>query len=205
MRITTALLTILFLSGTAFAQMKPAIPSDAAARSRTPEQQAILDGSTAELQREMGLLGIKELRPPKNAVHPGRPDFANYNEAKANPYPDLPDPLVTKNGRKVTSSGMWWVVRRPEIVEDFDREVYGRVPKVTPKVKWEVTSTTPGKNGDVDIITKQLVGVVDNSIDPDIEVKIALTLVTPADAKGPVPVIMQFGGFGGFGGRRGRR
>ena len=44
----------------------------------------------------------------------------------------------------------------PEIVEDFDREVYGRVPKVTPKVKWEVTSTTPGKNGDVDIITKRL-------------------------------------------------
>ena len=82
-------------------------------------------------------------------------------------------------------------------MEDFDREVYGRVPKVTPKVKWEVTSTTPGKNGDVDIVTKQLVGVVDNSSYPDIEVKIALTLVTPANAKGPVPVIMQFGG--GFG------
>ena len=29
---------------------------------------------------------------------------------------------------------MWWNKRRPEIVEDFDREIYGRVPKVMPKV-----------------------------------------------------------------------
>src|SRR5580704_11880648 len=85
MRTTIALLAVLLLSGAAFAQEKPpVIPSDAAARARTPEQQAILDASTAELTREMQLLGIKELRPPRNAVHPGRPDFANYDEAKAN-------------------------------------------------------------------------------------------------------------------------
>ena len=65
-----------------------------------------------------------------------------------------------KNGKKVTKASDWWSKRRPEIVEDFDREVYGRVPKVTPKVKWEVANTTTGKNGDVDIVTKQLVGVV---------------------------------------------
>jgi len=89
-------------------------------------------------------------------------------------------------------------------VEDFDREIYGRVPKNAPKVKWEIAETTTGKNGDVDIVTKRLVGVVDNSMDPDIEVKIALTLTTPANAKTPVPVIMQFGGgFGGLGGGRG--
>ena len=70
------------------------------------------------------------------------------------------------------------------------------MPAVIPKVKWEVTSTTPGKNGEVDIVTKHLTGVVDNSSYPDIFVHIDLTLVTPADAKGPVPVIMQFGGFG---------
>ena len=89
-------------------------------------------------------------------------------------------------------------------MEDFDREIYGRVPKNAPKVKWEIAETSTGKNGDVDIVTKRLVGVVDNSMDPDIEVKIALTLTTPANAKTPVPVIMQFGGgFGGLGGGRG--
>jgi hypothetical protein len=37
---------------------------------------------------------------------------------------------------------------------------------------------------------------VDNSSDPQIEVKIALTVAVPANAKGPVPVVMQYGGFG---------
>ena len=159
--------------------------------------------SEEDHQRMMGLLHIDHLRPGHNGTNPADPTFANYDESKANPYPNLPDPLTLKNGKKVTKASEWWSKRRPEIVEDFDREVYGRVPKVTPKVKWEVVSTTPGKNGDVDIVTKQLVGTVDNSSYPDIEVKIALTLVTPANAKGPVPVIMQFGSLGGFGAGRG--
>ena len=136
--------------------------------------------SEEDHQRTMGLLHITELRRGRNGTGDQKnPNFANYDESKANPFPVLPDPLTLKNGKKVTKASEWWSKRRPEIVEDFDREVYGRVPKVVPKVKWEVTSTTPGKNGDVDIVTKQLVGVVDNSSDPDIEVKIALTLVTP--------------------------
>ncbi|HUP02470.1 MAG TPA: hypothetical protein VMU19_00685, partial [Bryobacteraceae bacterium] len=144
---------------------------------------------------------IKELRPGHNGTNPKDPTFANYDESKANPYPNLPDPLTLKNGKKVTTAADWWKKRRPEIVEDFDREVYGRVPKVTPKVKWVVDSTENGKNGDVDVVTKQLRGVVDNSSYPLIKVEIALTLVTPANAKGPVPVVMQFGGGFGGGGR----
>ena len=58
---------------------------------------------------------------------------------------------------------------------------------------WEVVSVTHEKNGDVPVITKKLVGHVDNSGDPAITVDIELTLSTPADAKGPVPVIMEFG------------
>jgi len=150
-------------------------------------------------QRLMDLLHMTEIRRGRDGNDKNSPFYANYDEAKANPYPDLPDALTLKNGKKVTKASDWWSKRRPEIVEDFDREVYGRVPKTVPGVKWQVTSTTPGKNGDIDIITKQLVGVADNSKYPDIEVKIALTLVTPANAKGPVPVVMIFsaGGFGG--------
>jgi hypothetical protein len=40
---------------------------------------------------------------------------------------------------------------------------------------------------------KDLEGQVDNSSYPAIEVKIHMTLVTPANAKGPVPVLMMFG------------
>jgi hypothetical protein len=141
----------------------------------------------------MDQLHITSLRPGADGNHPDAPNAANYDEAKANPYPKLPDPLVLKNGKKVKSAKDWWKKRRPEIVEDFDREVYGRVPQVTPKVTWEVTVTTPEKIGDVPVITKRLLGHVDNTAYPAITVNIGLTLTTPANASGPAPVIMEFG------------
>src|SRR5882724_6318011 len=157
--------------------------------------------SQKDHQRLMDMLHITALRQGADGNHPEAPNAANYDEAKANPYPNLPDPLILKNGKKVTTAKMWWDQRRPEITEDFDREIYGRVPKITPKVKWEVTSTTNEKNGDVAIIAKKLVGHVDNSAYPLITVDINLTLTTPAGATGPVPVFMEFGG--GFGPGRG--
>ncbi|MGD0649376.1 MAG: acetylxylan esterase, partial [Acidobacteriaceae bacterium] len=105
---------------------------------------------------------------------------------------NLPDPLLLNNGQQVTTGKVWWTRRRPEIVEMFDREIYGRVPANLPKVNWEVVSTTAEKNGAVPVVTKKLLGHVDNSIDPAIKVEIDLTLTTPADAIGPVPVIMEF-------------
>jgi hypothetical protein len=155
-------------------------------------------------KRMMDLLKIKELRPGPSG-DPKSSNYTNTDEAKANPYPKLPDPLVLKNGEKVTTAQAWVAKRRPEIVEDFDREVYGRVPRETPKVKWEVTDTKKDKVGDVAVVTKKLVGHVDNSSYPAITVDIQLTLTTPADARGPVPVMMEFGfGGGGFGPPPGR-
>src|SRR5207247_3334688 len=149
-------------------------------------------------KRLLELLNIQELRPGANGRDAKAANAANYDESKVNPDLKLPDPLVLKNGQKVTTAALWWKQRRPEIVEDFDREIYGRVPKNTPKVKWEVTSTTREMNGNLPVITKQLVGHVDNSSYPLITVDIKLTLTTPANANGPVPVIMEFG-FGGRG------
>jgi (4-O-methyl)-D-glucuronate---lignin esterase len=167
-----------------------------------PQSEEIQRLSLEDRQRMLDLLHITSLRmgpTSRNEVQPGRQGLVNYDEAKANPFPALPDPMELKNGKKVTSAKMWWDKRRPEIVEDFDREVYGRAPKNLPKVKWEVTSTARGMNGDTPIITKQVVGHVDNSRYPQVTVDIQLSLTTPADAKGPVPVIMEFGGGGGFG------
>ena len=142
-------------------------------------------------QRLLDLLHITALRRGPDG-DPKSPNAANVDESKVPPY-SLPDPLVLKNGKKVKTAKMWWKQRRPEIVEDFDREIYGRVPKNTPKVNWEVTSTTQEKTGDVPVITKTLLGHVDNSAYPLIHVDIQLTLTTPANATGPVPVIMEFG------------
>jgi hypothetical protein len=151
-------------------------------------------------KRMMELLKIKELRRGANGSNPKAENAANYDESKANPNLNLPDPLVLKDGKKVTTAEMWWKQRRPEIVEDFDREIYGRVPRGTPKVLWEVTATDKQTVGEVPVVVKRLVGRVDNSSYPLITVDIQLTLTTPADAKAPVPVIMEFGfSFGGKG------
>jgi hypothetical protein len=162
-------------------------------RQLTPEQQAQQAATRQDHRRMMDLLNIKELRPGANGSNPQAPNYANYDESKVKPYPPLPDPLVLKNGKKVTSARVWWNQRRAEIVEDFDREVYGRMPKVTPKVKWEVVSATNEVKYDTPVITKQLIGHVDNSSYPQVTVDIRLTLTTPANATGPVPVIMEFG------------
>jgi hypothetical protein len=176
------------LAAAALSAQPPAQTPEMQARMR--EQQA---ASLADRQKMMDLLGIKELRPGRNGSNKDAPNYANYDESKANPFPTLPDPLVLNNRKKVTTAKDWWDKRRPEIVELFDREIYGRVPKVTPKVKWEVTSTTEEKNGEIAVIVKRLVGHVDNSSHPSITVDMQLTLTTPADAKKPVPVIMEFG------------
>jgi hypothetical protein len=167
-----------------------------AQRQLTPEQQAQQEATRQDHQRMLALLQITSLRPGANPNDPQAANAVNYDESKANPYPNLPDPLVLKNGRKVTSARTWWNQRRAEIVEDFDREVYGRVPKDAPRVNWEVTDTTRETRFDIPVITKQLIGHVDNSAYPPITVNIQLTLTTPANATGPVPVMMEFG-FGG--------
>jgi lysophospholipase L1-like esterase len=146
-------------------------------------------------QNMMDQLGIKALRPgpsgnEKDANH------ANYDEAKANIYGDLPDALTLKSGKKVTSAQQWWNQRRPEIVEDFEREVLGRIPPNVPKVTWAVKNTSDSKAGVFPVVEKQLVGHVDNLAYPSINVDLEMTLVTPGNAKGPVPVMVMFSNAG---------
>lgn len=140
----------------------------------------------------MDQLGIKALRPGPSG-NEDAPNHANYDEVLANPYPNLPDPLTMNDGTKVTTAKMWWEKRRPELVEMFSKYVYGRVPENVPRVKWKVTAADREMIGFTPVIAKDLIGEVDNSAYPAIKVRIHMTLVTPAQAKGPVPVLMMFG------------
>lgn len=140
----------------------------------------------------MEQLGIKALRPGPSG-NESVPNLANYDESMANPCPVLPEILTTQNGKKVTSPEMWWNTRRPEIVEDIEREIYGRLPENLPQVNWEVEITDYEYVGWTPVVAKKLVGHVDNSEYPLIDVKINMMLVVPRNVKGPVPVLMMFG------------
>ena len=153
----------------------------------SPEQQAKTQSDHKHL---LDLLKIEKLRPGPSG-NPNAPDAANSDEAKVGNY-TLPDVLTLKNGTKIIMKRQW-AARRKELFEEFDREVYGRMPKVTPKVIWEVTETLKEKKGEIAAVTKKLVGHVDNKACPSIKVDIQLTLTTPESATKPVPVVMEFG------------
>jgi hypothetical protein len=86
--------------------------------------------------------------------------------------------------------------RRPELLHDFRTDIYGRIPKDTPKVIWQVISkkaitlTNELTGATMLAIQKQLAGHVDNSADTNITVAINATVCTPAEATSSVPVIL---------------
>jgi enterochelin esterase-like enzyme len=166
---------------------------DAAVTLTEKQTTGVVTFSTQDDHRDMQTqLGIAKLRPGPSG-DPKNPNAANTDESKANPYPKLPDLMTLKDGSKVTTRDQWWNQRRPEIVEDFEREVLGRIPKGVPEVAWKVVKTISRKLGETDVIEKRLVGRADNSGCPEIEVNILMSIVMPNNTNGRVPALMQFG------------
>jgi len=193
----TAVLVVMLAGPTLFGGQQPPTPPPTGApfdAAKVPAGLAPPKMWTAQQDHQdmLDRLGIKALRPGPSGNEEA-PNHANYDEALANPFPNLPDVLTLKNGRKVTSAAMW-TARRKEIVEDFDREVVGRVPANVPAVTWTVTRTVEATVGGRAVVGRALTGHVDNSAYPAIDVDIQMTLVTPKDAAGPVPAMIMFGG-----------
>jgi hypothetical protein len=158
----------------------------------SPETAVVHLTAAEDRERMLALLGLKDAdmrRPPSPDAKAA--NTTNYDESKADRYPNLPDPLVLKNGQRVTTPESWFKQRRPEIVADFEREILGRTPANLPAVQWKVANIRPERCGNVDVVVKRLSGRVDHSSYPAIPVSIDLILVTPEKAPGPVPVIME--------------
>jgi hypothetical protein len=138
----------------------------------------------------MQQLGITSIRQGANGRDPNAPNAANYDEAKGNPHPELPAVLKFDDGRPVKHARQWRR-RRAEIVEHFDREVYGRLPKSVPGVTWSVTESREDVVGGKPVTFRKLLGKVDNSAYPLVEVGIEVELTTPKGARA-VPVVVEF-------------
>ena len=160
------------------------------------DQQAPLLMSTEEdHQRSLHALKISSLRPGANGNDTEAVNAANYDESKANPYRTLPAPLLLNNRQQVVSEQQWWEQRRPEILEVFDREVYGRVPEQVFDIHWQVNSKSNIMVGGIPAIRKELIGIVDNSHYPSISVAIKSILILPENINNKtVPVIVQLSG-----------
>jgi hypothetical protein len=95
--------------------------------------------------------GIKKVRPGRNARGKDASDEATANRSKDS----MPDLMTFKGGNEVKAADQW-PRRRAEIVEDFEREVSGRVPRNVPPVTWEVSNTAAGERGGVATVTRAL-------------------------------------------------
>jgi hypothetical protein len=171
------------------ASAQPASP-----RMPTPEERAAISAaSAAERARELKLLGITAMQPPATAYDIGKPGNANYDETKANPYPNLPALLVMMNGKPVKSAAQW-SQRRKELLDLFSENVYGKYPAHIPAVTWKVESTQETTVSGVPAVVKHIVGSADNSAYPAITVSIVADVVTPVATRGTkVPVIIGGG------------
>ena len=187
---------------------------------RTAAMATIRAASDADRLRMLDLLGLKDpgplpppasdptrlpfltQRPPSSSwydsvgnTHVRSPwgNWSNYDEAKAGGGA-TPDPLVMKNGARVTDAATWWHRRRPEILRDFSTEIFGTIPAITPQVTFEVVSvdstTFAGR-----AIVKKVVGRIDNSRYPAAKPSVDITMYLPAKRTGRVPVIVTAGGF----------
>ncbi|HEY1848744.1 MAG TPA: acetylxylan esterase, partial [Opitutaceae bacterium] len=185
----------LFMGGPAFLCSQTPSPKPVPPWRLSPAERERIDTLTREDHADMmAQLGIRVLRPgPNGSTAPGTPNPANYDPAKANPFPDYPDPLVLWNGGKVDTPEKWWKERRPQIVEDFEREVIGRVPADVPGVTWSVSRTAKAVVGGRPVTARRVAGHVDNSAFPAIRVDLSMALVLPDGAREPVPVLVMFG------------
>lgn len=156
------------------------------------ERDSIYQYGKENQEHMMKILGIEEMRPGANA-NPNTENSANYDESLANPCPELPKLFLTKKGKKIEKAEDWWQTRRPEIVKDFETEVYGKIPENVPSVTWQVEVEDKEWVRRTPVIAKKLVGRVDNSAYPDISVNVDAMLVVPSNATGPVPVLIMFG------------
>jgi hypothetical protein len=156
-----------------------------------PQSAADAQATEQDHQRMMDRLGIRQVRPGPSGDEKA-PNHANYDESKANPFPQWPDPLVMNDGRAVTSADMWRRQRRPQIVEAFERDVYGRIPADAPSVEWRVAASEAERVGSVAVTASRVIGHLDNSAYPAIAVDISMMLVKPTKHEGRMPVLIMF-------------
>lgn len=67
-------------------------------------------------------------------------DRLNYDESKVGEF-KVPDPLLGKDGKRITDAASWKASRRSEILRDFRDLMYGHTPELPIKLRAEIVAT----------------------------------------------------------------
>jgi hypothetical protein len=146
--------------------------------------------TSEDYNQSLASIGVTSTRPGKSGTI-GAPNQANNNEANAFYTSPMPEVMRLQSGQPVTSAAQW-KQRRAEIARAFEDQVYGRIPAEVPPVTWQTLSETPITIGTLRVIDKRLRGTVVSARCPNRQMSFNARLLLPADAPGPVPVVITF-------------
>lgn len=117
-------------------------------------------------------------------------DKVIYSESEVPEY-TLPDPLVAEDGTKIGSALQWNEKRRPEVLELFETEVYGKAPPAPDKIAYEVTESSDDALGGIARRRQVAIQLTDDPKGPVLNVLMYL----PKTDK-PVPTFMTLNFYG---------
>jgi hypothetical protein len=112
-------------------------------------------------------------------------DKANYDEALVPDY-TLPPLLITSNQCAIETTDQWKQKRRPEILELFRREMFGRIPTADVNISFKVYDHDPGALAG--LATRKQVRIVATNRQDSLTMDLLFYL--PNEAKKPVPLFI---------------
>lgn len=113
-----------------------------------------------------------------------------YSESQV-PKFDLPNPLVTVEGERITSEEAWMNVRRPQIMSMLATTIYGRVPTPETPIKTTFEELEVNPNFFDGRCTRKLIEATFSNERGNVSMQIAVFL--PNNIDKPVPVLLRMG------------
>ena len=110
-----------------------------------------------------------------------------YDETLVPNY-TLPDPLITLDGTAITSQDAWMTERRPEILQLFEDQVYGKMPELLEDTHFDLRSSDATALDGI-ATRKQIRAAFGKSAD-DSNPSMDLLCYLPNNVQGPVPMFV---------------
>ena len=125
-----------------------------------------------------------------SAMLMAQPGQVNYDEREVPAY-QLPELLISKNGRHIKNAKRWEKVRRPEILKLFEEEIYGKIPEkiaISKVIVYEADGEAFGG-----LATRKQLSLVFR--DDDLQIDVDVLMYLPKDSvRVPVFVGCNFNG-----------
>jgi len=109
----------------------------------------------------------------------------NYDESKVPAY-TLPDVLTMADGKMIKNKASWEKKRRPEVLNLFENNVYGQMPKTYDKLTFKVTNDVPNAMDGKAHLKEITITVTNANKSADIH----LILFTPNKIKKAMPAFL---------------